>query len=123
MERVVVWLAGSAWRVLALYAVSVLVCASLFCMIEGRSFAESLWWAGVTSLTIGYGDITPTTTAGRVVAMMFSHLWIFGIAPLIVTNMLQSAIEDRNSFTHEEQEEMKATLRFLAVVHGKESSK
>ncbi|OGD61555.1 hypothetical protein A3A71_04300 [Candidatus Berkelbacteria bacterium RIFCSPLOWO2_01_FULL_50_28] len=40
---------------------------------------DSFWWAMVTVTTIGYGDIYPVTTAGRIVAMM---LMIVGIGTL-----------------------------------------
>ncbi|MNF29692.1 Ion channel [compost metagenome] len=114
MRNYIIWLSASIWRVFALYVASLVLCACLFSVIEGRTVAESLWWAGVTSLTIGYGDITPVTHAGRVTAMVFSHLWIFGIAPMVITNMLSVSMEDRNKFTHDEQEEIKNLLRTLA---------
>lgn len=72
---------------------------------------DSLYWATVTSLTIGYGDISPQTAAGKLMTMVFAHLWVFGIAPLIITNILTMTLEDRNAFTHEEQEEIKNLLK------------
>lgn len=110
MKRTILWLSSSLWRVFGLYIASLVVCAVLFAWLESRSFLDSIWWSSVTSLTIGYGDITPVTTAGRVLAMGFSHFWIFGIAPLIITNMLNVVHEDRNVFTDEEQKEMLALL-------------
>ncbi|MDO5748009.1 MAG: ion channel, partial [Actinomycetaceae bacterium] len=32
------------------------------------TFADSLWWAFVTVTTVGYGDLTPVTEMGRLVA-------------------------------------------------------
>lgn len=43
------------------------------------SFSESLWWAVVTVTTVGYGDITPLTTLGRVIA---SILMVTGIGTI-----------------------------------------
>lgn len=110
MKRSILWLSSSLWRVFGLYIISLVVCALLFAWLESRSFLDSIWWASVTSLTIGYGDIAPVTTAGRVMAMIFSHFWIFGIAPLVITNMLNVVCEDRNVFTDEEQKQVLALL-------------
>jgi voltage-gated potassium channel len=113
MKRYILWFSSSLWRVAALYATSILVCACLFAHIESRGLVESLYWACVTSLTIGYGDISPVTTAGRILTAVFAHFWVFGIAPLVITNMLSIVTEDRNAFTDEEQVEMMALLRSI----------
>ena len=113
MKRYILWFSSSLWRVFGLYAVSILVCSLAFSVIEARTLAESVWWACVTSLTIGYGDIAPTTFEGRVLGIIFSHFWVFGIAPLVITNMLNIVTEDRNAFTDEEQVEMMALLRSI----------
>lgn len=111
MKQYVIWLSSSLYRIAFLYITSVIVCACLFSWIEGRDMLDSLYWATVTSLTIGYGDISPQTAAGRLMTMVFAHLWVFGIAPLIITNILTITFEDRNVFSHEEQEEMKTLLK------------
>lgn len=113
MKRYILWFSCSLWRVAALYVISILVCSMAFSAIESRTLAESLWWASVTSLTIGYGDISPVTGAGRLLASAFSHFWVFGVAPLVITNMLNMVTEDRNAFTDEEQKEMLELLRSI----------
>ncbi len=41
-----------------------------FWALEDETFFEALWWSIVTLATVGYGDISPVTTGGRVVAVM-----------------------------------------------------
>lgn len=48
--------------------------------VEGAtisSFGDALWWSIVTVTTVGYGDLTPVTTVGRLVATM---MMLVGIA-------------------------------------------
>ncbi|MFD6495820.1 potassium channel family protein [Streptomyces sp. NPDC060188] len=45
-----------------------------------RTFGDSVWWACSTLATVGYGDVTPVTARGRViaVAMMVCGLALLG---------------------------------------------
>lgn len=48
--------------------------------IEGsniKTFSDGLWWAVTTVTTVGYGDRFPTTTEGRILAVM---LMVVGIS-------------------------------------------
>ncbi len=51
-----------------------------------RTFEEALWWALVTATTVGYGDVTPVTPAGRLIA---GALMLAGIASV---TMLTAAL-------------------------------
>ncbi|NJE05497.1 calcium-gated potassium channel protein [Thermococcus sp. M36] len=44
--------------------------AILFMYFEGVSFSTAFYWAVITMATIGYGDVTPQSWAGRAVAMV-----------------------------------------------------
>jgi voltage-gated potassium channel len=46
---------------------------------EFKTFGDALWWAIVTLTTVGYGDVVPKTTAGRVDGVM---IMITGVAVL-----------------------------------------
>ena len=46
---------------------------------EFATFGDSLWWAIVTLTTVGYGDIVPETTTGRIAAIM---IMLTGVAVL-----------------------------------------
>jgi polar amino acid transport system substrate-binding protein len=47
----------------------------------GRGFGAALWWSAVTMTTVGYGDVSPRTLRGRVVAV----LWMFASLVLVST--------------------------------------
>lgn len=44
------------------------------------TFGDALWWAVVTATTVGYGDLSPVTPAGRMiaVALMFVGIGVIG---------------------------------------------
>ena len=86
-----------------LYAVLLLVSAALLSHFEGIDFATGLYWAATTATSTGYGDISPKTGAGQLVAVILMHLSIFVVAPLIVVRLVDRLNENRDDFTHEEQ--------------------
>jgi voltage-gated potassium channel len=85
--------------------------AFLFAYFEDKPISDSLWWACVTGLTIGYGDLYPVTVEGKIVALALMHIVPLVIIPLIVARLLTSVIEDANQFSHEEQESIKADIK------------
>jgi voltage-gated potassium channel len=87
----------------AVYTVLIVASSAAFMWLEGHNFATSLYWAGTTATSTGYGDITPKSTAGQVLAFFLMHVSVFCVAPLIVVRLVERLNEDQNAFTHEEQ--------------------
>lgn len=104
-----------------LYILVLLLGTVTFSLVEGRSFWDSFYWAFITATSTGYGDISPQTTVGRITAFCLIHFNVLFLYPLIVIQLLSKVYEDRNEFTHEEQEELKALLR--ETIAGKEPNK
>lgn len=56
------------------------------------SFASGIWWSIVTLTTVGYGDISPSTPEGRILAVliMFFGIGLLGILSASLASMLIS---------------------------------
>lgn len=65
-----------------------------------ETYGDAVWWAIVTTTTVGYGDISPVTGLGRFIALI---LMIFGIGLLgmitgsIATFFIGQGKENKNS--------------------------
>lgn len=107
------YVANRIWLILGIYSLSLLAGAASFALLEQKSFSEGLWWATVTALTIGYGDLTPVTPAGRLAGTLFGHFWIFMVIPMIIANIILHLVEDKNLFTDEEQRELMLRIQHV----------
>ena len=59
-----------------------------------QSLADGMWWAIVTLSTVGYGDITPITSVGRIVAgvLMVGGMFFLALFAGIVGHTLLNAV-------------------------------
>jgi voltage-gated potassium channel len=110
--RGVVWLANSPPTLMLSYAMLIIVCGVLFYFFEDNSsLGDAIWWAVVTASTVGYGDISPATWPGRVIAVLLISVMVLVVIPLITAHFASKLIVDSDAFRHEEQEELKENLR------------
>jgi voltage-gated potassium channel len=82
--------------IIAATTVSVLVGGVLITMVDSEEFpslGRGLWWALQTVTTVGYGDVTPENTAGRLVAALFLLEAISFVT--IVTAVITSSFVER----------------------------
>ena len=83
--------AGLGWSAF-IALLSVLAAGQAFTIVEDDptlSVWDGLWWAATTSTTVGYGDIYPTTTVGRMIALGLMFVGIGFVA------MLTAAVAQR----------------------------
>lgn len=109
--RGLVYLANSPRTLILSYLAFILVTGSLFSVLDGVGFGDSIWWAVVTASTVGYGDITPQSWQARLLAALLISVMVLLVIPLITAHFASKLIVDNDAFHHEEQEELKANLR------------
>lgn len=81
----------------------VLISALVIFNVEPESFGnffDAIYWATVSLTTVGYGDIYPVSTAGRVITMLSS---VFGIAVVALpSGIITAGYMDRISKNNED---------------------
>ncbi|MCA0304851.1 MAG: potassium channel family protein [Proteobacteria bacterium] len=97
-------------ELLFLYVATVGLAAVVFWLAEEKPLGDSIWWAFVTAMTVGYGDIVPVTTVGRMAGGVLMHIVPLFIIPLVIVRLLRTFVRDEHEFTHAEQERIKADL-------------
>jgi len=112
--RGLVWLANSPRTLILSYLILIVSCSVLYRLFEDDvSIGDSLWWAVVTASTVGYGDISPATWQGRIMAALLISIMVLIVVPLITAHFASKLIVDTDAFRHDEQEELKNNLRLV----------
>ena len=76
-------LISSMFILLVLILASSLCMYSVECEVEGTAFKNAfsgIWWAVSTLLTVGYGDIVPMTTLGKLLGAVLTFLGVGMVA-------------------------------------------
>lgn len=80
----------------------ILISALVIFNVEANSFDtlfDAIYWATVSLTTVGYGDIYPVTTAGRIITMISSILGIAVVAlpaSIITAGYMDAINSDKN---------------------------
>ena len=100
----------------AVYSAALIgVCAIVVEAVEPASngyenMGDALWWAVVTFTTVGYGDIYPTTGAGRFVAVL---LMLGGVALIGSLAASLGSFFDKNEQTEDELQQLEDVQQVL----------
>ncbi|EME23125.1 potassium channel family protein [Rhodococcus triatomae] len=84
-----------------------------------KSFGEALWWSMTTVTTVGYGDYSPVTTTGRLIAaaLMIGGISLIGVVTATIASWIveQVAEEDaaKQAATANQIEELRHEVRRL----------
>ena len=114
MKRIILKVANDLRIIAALFFGSLLTAAYLYHIFEEKTFFDGIWWACVTATTVGYGDLSAATVPGRIMAMFYMTFMTFGILPLLIGNVVMRVLQDKEKFTHEEQEWQEKALKAIA---------
>ena len=66
---------------------------------EFGSIPETMWWSIITLTTVGYGDASPITALGKIIAAITALMGVMTVALLtgIVANAFANQVQRRNS--------------------------
>jgi voltage-gated potassium channel len=74
----------------------IMVLALIVGRAENWSKFDSIYWAFITALSVGYGDLRPSQTCSKILALIISLIGImlFGVIAAIAVNTFALAFHD-----------------------------
>ena len=110
MTNTLIKATDTLFELAAYYVVILLIAAVGYSHFESKPFVDSLWWAAVTAMTVGYGDTYPVTLGGRLLGGALMHIVPLVLIPLITARLASKFVVDNDVFSHEEQEQIKSDI-------------
>ncbi|MGA9444465.1 MAG: potassium channel family protein [Methyloceanibacter sp.] len=86
-------------HVLAALLALIAMGAGLISIAEGMNYWEALYLTLITGLTVGYGDLAPTTVLGRIVSVLVALIGLvfFGIVVAVANRAIVKTLEEQRS--------------------------
>jgi len=98
------------------------ICALIFSKVEGTSYVDGIYYMVVTTLTIGFGDLTPQTVALKVLTFPFTIVGIALLA-LIVTSIVRLLSDRARRRKNELKKRLKQKAKEKKRIHAGYGSK
>ena len=92
-------------------SVGILICEQQNPGASIKTAMDAIWWSVATITTVGYGDVYPVTTEGRILAMglMIAGVGMFGV----LSGIVASSLMGQRTGSGEGKEEMMELLKKL----------
>ena len=88
-----------------------------FASVENIPFGNGIYWAVTTMTTVGYGDITPHTAAGKVIAVVVMLVGI-GTAALLIGAVAERFLAPSVAVIEVEEEDLLGQVREISTRLG-----
>jgi voltage-gated potassium channel len=89
-----------------------------FATEEGISFGNGVYWAITTMTTVGYGDITPKSAEGKILAVIVMLVGI-GTATLVIGAVAQRFLTPSVEHVESAEDDVLTELREIAARLGR----
>lgn len=87
---------GVVWPIFSVLLMSMLGLGLATAMLEGWRWFDGIYFAFVTGLTVGYGDLVPKRDVSRILALATGFLGVMltGLFAAIAVRALQTAMQE-----------------------------
>ncbi len=108
----------SRLRIYLLFFITVMALGVFgFMTVEGLSLSDALYFSIVTIATVGYGDIHPSTGAGKVLAILLVVIGV-GVFLGVIANATEMMLNRREKQLRREKVHMVISVFFSEIGRG-----
>jgi voltage-gated potassium channel len=85
-------------KLLTIVVITIISSSVAFYLIEGTNFIDSIWYVLVTLTTVGYGDVLPNSTAGKIIGiiLILIGILVFSTLTAAISSIYTKRIENKS---------------------------